>query len=481
MIAADKDPGDASLREAERLFGEGRLESALEPAWNALRAAPASRAAKALLAKLLQRVPSGAGRGDEDDLLRLLRDSGIDPAQISNAGWQALLSAGSRPSEDAPALAAWLDGSALARALLEEAYVARPDAERLLTEVRRWLLVEGRWPDFPRLAAALAAQARHNGGAWLFDSVEEERLGDAKGFRPAYFPEQRETPSESGPDPVASQYEAWPYPQWSRVTIPAPTTLPRMVERLDPGGPDLPARADLLIAGCGTGREAAMAALRYPNARVTAIDVSETSLDYAREKCRDLPVDFRRLDLRDARRLGRDFDAIFCSGVLHHLPDPEAGWRALAEVLRPGGIMRVRIYSRLGRLKIAAAKAMIADLAAGPEDDALLRAVRRRLLDKAPGLLSDIGDFYTLAGLHDLLLNRHEDPFDIPRIRRALDGLGLRLIAMGFPIAAAEARYRREHPHDPRLRDLAAIAAFEQSNPFLFRSMYDIWCRAPAR
>jgi SAM-dependent methyltransferase len=235
----------------------------------------------------------------------------------------------------------------------------------------------------------------------------------------------------------------------------------------------------MLIAGCGTGREAAMAALRYPDARVTAIDVSGPSLEHARAGCLDLPIDFHRLDLRDVRRLGKHFDAIFCSGVLHHLPDPEAGWRTLAGVLKPGGVMRVRLYSRLGRLKIAAAKRMIADLAAGPEGDSLLRAIRRRLLDEAPGLLADIRDFYTLAGVHDLLLNRHEDAFDIPRIRRALDGLGLRLIAMGFPVAAAEAQYRREHPQDPRLRDLAAIAAFEQSHPFLFRSMYDIWCRKP--
>jgi SAM-dependent methyltransferase len=286
---------------------------------------------------------------------------------------------------------------------------------------------------------------------------------------------------EDGGDenPVARQYETWPYPEWSRITLPEPTTLPRVVAPLDPGGAALPEAAELLIAGCGTGREAATAALRYPDARVTAIDVSEASLDYARARCGSLGIDFRRLDLRQVEALGRNFDAIFCSGVLHHLPDPEAGWRALTKVVKPGGVMRVLLYSRLGRLKIGAAKAMIADLLGGTEDDRLLRAVRRRLLEKAPGLLADMRDFYTLAGVHDLLLNRHEDPFDIPRIQRALDDLGLRLLTINFPIAAAEAQYRRDHPHDPHRRDLAAIGAFEQRNPFLFRSMYDFWCRKP--
>jgi hypothetical protein len=37
-------------------------------------------------------------------------------------------------------------------------------------------------------------------------------------------------------------------------------------------------------------------------------------------------------------------------------------------------------------------------------------------------------DFATLSGTYDLLLHRHEDPFDIPRIERALDRFGLRLL-----------------------------------------------------
>jgi SAM-dependent methyltransferase len=473
---------DDPLAEARRLSAAGRLEPALAAAWQALHAAPASVAAKALLAKLLQRVPGAAGGAQAGDLLRLLRDPGLDPAQVSNTGWNILLGTSElRCDADVSVLATRLEESPLARALLEETYVAWPQAERLLTRVRRWLLLDKAWPRFPRLAAALVAQARHNGGAWPFEPDEEEKLPAADDFRFAYLPERQPAVPEidAHQGAVTRQYESWPYPEWSRVTLPVPTTLPRVVAQFDPGGAPLPDTADLLVAGCGTGREAAMTALRYPGARVTAIDVSETSLDYARARCGGLDIAFRRLDLRRVGDLGMRFDAIFCSGVLHHLEDPEAGWRALAGALRPGGVMRVMLYSRLGRLKVAAAKKIIADLIGAPQDDDLLRAVRRRLLDAAPGLLADIRDFYTLAGVHDLLLNRHEDPFDIPRIRRALDTLNLRLIAMRFSIAAAEMEYRRAHPHDPQLRNLGAIAAFEQRHPFLFRSMYDFWCRKP--
>jgi SAM-dependent methyltransferase len=470
----------APIVEAQHFFNEGRLEAALDASWKALAVDPDSVGAKSLLAKLLQRVPTAVDSSREKDLLRLLRDPDVDPAQVSKAGWH-LVSTAIGTVRDPLALATALERNRFAQALLEETYVAWPDAERLLTPVRRWLLIERLWPRFPRLAAALIAQAHHNGGAWLFNSEEEERLKEAAEFRSAYFPaHEAELRIGTGENPVARQYETWPFPQWNRVTRPVPTTLPHVVNRLDPGsGGELPLKAKLLVAGCGTGREAAMAALRYPDAHVTAIDISMTSLDYAREKCRDLPIEFQQLDLREVHRRGKSFDAIFCSGVLHHIPDPEAAWRTLVDVLRPGGVMRVALYSRIGRLKIAAAKKMIADLICEPHDDRLLRTIRRRLLEAAPGLLADAFDFYTLAGVHDMLLNRHEDPFDMPRIGRALNMLGLRLLTMNFPVAVAEAQYRKDHPQDPHLRDLDTIGAFEQRNPFLFRSMYNFWCRKP--
>src|SRR5207253_998799 len=116
---------------------------------------------------------------------------------------------------------------------------------------------------------------------------------------------------------------------------------------------NLPAEARMLIAGCGTGRQAAALAWAYPDAAVTAIDISQASLDYAVRQCAALGIDgieFRKLDLRDAAQLGRPFDVIFCAGVLHHLPDPERGLAALAGVLRPDGVMNVAVYSRIARL-----------------------------------------------------------------------------------------------------------------------------------
>src|ERR1700739_1505191 len=84
---------------------------------------------------------------------------------------------------------------------------------------------------------------------------------------------------------------------------------------------------EILIAGCGAS-QAAIHALREPDARVTAIDISETSLRYTRELQRKYGLrnlDVHRLGIEEVGKLGRMFDQIVCTGVLHHLADPDVG------------------------------------------------------------------------------------------------------------------------------------------------------------
>ncbi|HEX8573930.1 MAG TPA: class I SAM-dependent methyltransferase [Allosphingosinicella sp.] len=472
----------------------GRPTEALREAFAALDLDWDEGETRSLIARVLRHYPASAPPERVDMLERLLVDPAFEPSIIARAAWHCLLADGQPLAafgSDPAALARWAEADSLAIRLLEESPVTVLEAERALTGLRRWLLLSRRWPEFPRLAGALRAQARWNGGAWLVEADEEAAL-EAQLDAPiaaAYSA----SPSGAHPkaafgdavtDAVAEQYRDWPYPTWSRITPPRPQTVPSWVEALDEGRPSgLPVAADLLVAGCGTGREAALWALRFPDARITAIDLSQASLDYARERCAALGlerIDFRRLDLHRAAELGKAFDFISCSGVLHHLGDPEGGWAALAGVLKPGGAMRVMLYSKLARLKVRAAQRHLADMAGRPADAALLREARRRLIERSPDLLASWPDFYTLAGVHDLLLHRHEDPFDVPRIGRALDRLGLELLGFDLPTPWHRARYREENPGDPAFRDLAAWAALEMREPFLFQAMYDFHCRKPA-
>jgi SAM-dependent methyltransferase len=476
--------GIQDLREA------GKTKEALALAWHALEAAPGGRAQKHAVARILRDDPDALDAGRAGDYLRLLTDPQMDPSGISMAGWTLLLrDDGFQPPERDPAeLAATLEHHPLALALLMEDAVCVLAAEQALTGVRRWLLCAGRWRDFPTLGAALRAQAALNGGAWPFGDDERARLADAAPDAVLmYLPRKPEVRAaddygDAVTRAVAAQYEGWPYPPWRRLLHRPPTTLADEVRKRDPDWRgDFPTPADILVAGCGTGRQAALIALRYPRDRITAIDISEASLDYARSRCAANGIDgiaFQRLDLHEAGRLGKSFDAIMCTGVLHHLPDPEKGWEALVGVLKPGGIMHIMVYSRLARMRVAALRKMLGEVPQ-PIDDDRLRDVRRRVMGFAAPMIPASRDFFSLAAVHDLLVHRHEDPFDVARIRRALERFGLELLRLDLPTPHLTARYRERFPHDPLRRDLASLARMELDMPTLFASMYDFWCRKP--
>lgn len=476
-----------SLESAKAQWRAGRAAEALAEGWQAYDAGPGGLAEKSFLAKRLRARPDLATPERRGSLLALLCDPDVEPGAVAGAGWALLTADGTlRDTGGMAALAARLERDPLALALLGEDYVAVLAVEQALTRLRSWLLKSRRWRDFPRLSAALVAQAVHNGGAWPFDDDERTCLQSDDGFAGTYLPGWANSASPASfSDPVtravAGQYEGWPYPSWRRITRVPPEQLAQRIRKLDPDGRrDFAEPADVLIAGCGTGREAAQAVQQWPGERFTAIDISEASLRYAAERFAALGLPgglFRQMDLHDVATLGGVFDAIFCCGVLHHLPDPERGWAALTAVLKPGGVIRIMVYSKIARLGVRALRKAVEDLDGEAMSDDLLREVRRRI-----GLLPAMKhfaspDFFTLAGVHDLFMHRHEDPFDVPRIRRATDTLGLELLRFWIPQADVRARYHAENPDDPLQRDFAGWAKLERESPWLFSGMYEFWCR----
>ncbi|HXC55893.1 MAG TPA: methyltransferase [Rhizomicrobium sp.] len=477
-----------SVATALALWQEGRSREALAEAWAAYDAAPDGRAEKVLAARILKEYPEALTADRVPALLALLGDRDINPGALSAAGWRHLRRDSDLLDAAPEAMARRLEASPLALALLNEDIVAGLEIELPLTAMRRWMLLAERWRDFPRLADALRAQAAMNSGAWLFGDDERARLSAAGAFADAFLPPRPSLSRHAElADPVtravAEQYEVWPYPMWKRVMANTPTSMATRVREMDPDGPDtIPTPADILIAGCGTGRQVALQARRLPGDRLTAIDVSRTSLRYAAERCAEAGLDgiaFRELNLLEVGTLGRRFDAILCTGVLHHLAEPEKGWAALAAALKPGGVMHVMLYSRIARLSIRALRRSLGALAGETVDDDVLRAIRRRVMALPPAAVPRSRDFHTLPGVYDLLVHQHEDPFDVPRIQKALGDLGLQLIHFGMSKQRFTARYRAENPHDPLQRDFAAWARAERDNPRLFASMYDFWCRKP--
>jgi ubiquinone/menaquinone biosynthesis C-methylase UbiE len=102
---------------------------------------------------------------------------------------------------------------------------------------------------------------------------------------------------------------------------------------------NLPAGAQVLDAGCGTGDHA----FRFAQAgfNVTAVDISDVALERARQAAAQLPITFRRTPLETLPFPNDTFDAVHCRGVLMHIPDWKSSLRELCRVLRPGGTLMV--------------------------------------------------------------------------------------------------------------------------------------------
>src|SRR5882762_2136165 len=114
------------------------------------------------------------------------------------------------------------------------------------------------------------------------------------------------------------------------------------------------ANQEILVAGCGTS-QAARYALREPDSRITAIDISETSLHHTRklkQKYKLGNLELHHLSILDVQTLKKTFDQVICTGVLHHLSDADLGLQNLRNVLNPEGAMQIMVYARYGRTGI---------------------------------------------------------------------------------------------------------------------------------
>lgn len=288
---------------------------------------------------------------------------------------------------------------------------------------------------------------------------------------------------------VQDQYESNPYPRWTGVQRRAPRPLAEVIRSFCPELPDnaLPqgAKPQILVAGCGTGAHAIKVASRYAGGRVTAIDLSRRALAYAEMKAAALKVGsirFLQADILALEGWDRRFDLIECSGVLHHLAEPLRGWRILSELLSERGIMRIGLYSALGRRHILAMQALARREGTTP-DLPSIRRLRRLIAEEATAgdesataVLSEV-DFYSASGLRDLLLHVQEQQFSVEKLQTDLDSLGLTFLAFEHPFADVPQAFERRYGSAASKSDLGAWRALEQERPDSFRGMYQFWCR----
>jgi 2-polyprenyl-3-methyl-5-hydroxy-6-metoxy-1,4-benzoquinol methylase len=285
---------------------------------------------------------------------------------------------------------------------------------------------------------------------------------------------------------VRQQYEENPYPRWVHAAGQiAPVSIDRYLREQFPTGAFAPLNKtenlDILVAGCGTGQIAIASAQKYLGARVLAIDLSLSSLAYAK---RSTPgevaqrIEYAQADILRLASLERSFDVVDSSGVLHHMADPFEGWRILLTLLRPGGLMHLGLYSEAGRRDVWSARKFIADRGFGSTPDEIRRC-RQELLETPLASVTRFSDFFTTSECRDLLFHVQEARLSIPMLKAFITNHGLKFLGFEFGLPALQ-RYRGHFTSSGwAWTDLDRWHAFEFENPDTFSGMYQFWIQKP--
>ena len=284
---------------------------------------------------------------------------------------------------------------------------------------------------------------------------------------------------------VRDQYEVSPYPRWVNLGLRLkPEPISKIVAQFkfklfDDQIKDVEA-PNILIAGCGTGQHSLETAAKFKDSRVLAIDLSLSSLSYARRKTEELyiqNIEYMQADILDLGKLGKQFDIIESAGVLHHMHDPVAGWRVLTNCLKPGGLMKIGLYSELARQNIVEMRQEISATGIG-SSNAAIKSFRKIVMTSDQKHHTEIlnsGDFYSLSTLKDLLFHVQEHRFTIPQIQDCLAELGLKFC--GFETAQIVSHFKLTNAGADDPYDLEKWQTYEQVNPRAFVRMYQFWCQ----
>ena len=299
---------------------------------------------------------------------------------------------------------------------------------------------------------------------------------------PALTPDGADAVSEA----VKDQYEANPYPRWSAPPAPTPRRLSDAIAALpNLDGKAFAGRAEtVLVAGCGTGFEPIDMARMDPSLAITAMDLSRASLAHGMRVAEDLGltrVQFAQGDILALDKVRARFDVITSTGVIHHMARPEDGLARLAGVLRPGGVVRLGLYSERARTVVRAAHDLIRQMGWTPVD-ADIRAFRAHVLALQEGeplaALKQSADFYSLSGCRDLVFHVQEHRYTPPQLGDLIAGAGLRLVGFEASPEAKAAFAAAFGPADAL--DLGLWDRVEMRRSDLFAGMYHLWAQKPA-
>ena len=281
---------------------------------------------------------------------------------------------------------------------------------------------------------------------------------------------------------VRSQYEKNPYPKWkvgSDFKYDKIDFTQVINNEITPNVITYKKRQlDTLIAGCGTGQHILITS-KYKNTKITAIDISLSSLSYAQRKINELNIDNVQLILADILNLDllhKKFDIIESIGVLHHMQEPLLGLEKLINVLKSDGLIKLGLYSELGRQDVIRAR-QYNERSTNNINSDFIRNFRRRVLEGDLSSLQSLKkrpDFYTLSECLDLCFHTKEHRFTIKKIEETINLFGLSVLGFELPHFIKDF-YNKNFPDDTKHLNLRNWALIEEKYPQIFESMYRFW------
>ena len=284
---------------------------------------------------------------------------------------------------------------------------------------------------------------------------------------------------------VQSQYEENSYPRWVRLPKDSSkkflnaytqskfrlSGFRRLVDDRNP---------EVLIAGCGTGQHSIGTSQSIKGARILAVDLSMASLAYAKRKTIELDIEFieyAQADLLKLASLGRTFDVIESSGVLHHLENPFEGCEVILSLLRPHGLMKLGFYSELARQDIVRVRNLISKEDIGSTSKEI-RDYRKHLLELQDsenyGFATSSSDFFSTSACRDLLFHVQEYRMNLGTLDRFIKDHDLNFLGFEIDSSVIQA-YKKRFPNDPAATNLDQWRRYEEENPDTFIGMYQFW------
>lgn len=276
---------------------------------------------------------------------------------------------------------------------------------------------------------------------------------------------------------VRDQYEAYPYPardpadEKRRLVTGSPSHPAEIDHFLFAGRRDWSQPFRVLVAGGGTGDGLVQLAQLMNTAGLACeihyLDLSRAAREIAEARLRVRGISgvtFHTDSLLEAEALGR-FDYIDCCGVLHHLPRPLDGFRALGRALAPGGGLGFMVYAPYGRSGVYPLQEAFDALFGTLSPEAKLAAAKSVLARVPAGhpfrLNPHLGDHRDSdAGLYDLLLHSQDIAFPVGPLLRTLEEAGLALTGFTQPALYDLDRLvdRDAQPADLSAADRMAVA-----------------------